>query len=135
MLRSRIALCAAALIVLGVACQPSGGSMTIKVIPLGTLNGSGVSGQATLIDLGNGRTRVEVRVSPAGNMDMPSHIHPGTCTRLVPQPKYPLENVKNGFASTEIAAGLRQLLELPTVVMTHKSNDEMAIYTSCGEIR
>jgi hypothetical protein len=119
---------------LAAACQSGSAPMASKVVPMGTLNGSGISGQATLTDLGNGRTRVDVNVNGAGNLDMPSHLHPGTCAAFVPQPKYPLENVKNGSASTEIPAALRQLLEQPNVVMTHKSNNEMAVYTSCGDI-
>jgi hypothetical protein len=127
------ALMAAVLVV--AACQNTGAQMPAKTIELKTLNGSGVSGQAVLTDLGNGHTRVDVRVEPAGHPDMPSHIHPGTCANLVPQPRYPLQSVKQGSATTEIPVGLAELLQQQAVVMIHKSNDEMAVYTSCGEIR
>jgi hypothetical protein len=120
---------------LATACQGTAAQMPSKTIELKTLNASGVSGQAVLTDLGNGRTRVDVHVDAAGHPDMPSHIHPGTCTNLVPQPRYPLESVKDGSATTEIPVGLSELLQQQAVVMTHKSNDEMAVYTSCGEIR
>jgi hypothetical protein len=117
------------------SCQGTAATMPSRTIELKTLNDSGVSGQAVLTDLGNGRTRVDVRVDPAGHPDMPSHIHPGTCAKLVPQPRYPLESVINGSATTEIPVSLAELLQQQAVVMTHKSNEEMAVYTSCGEIR
>jgi hypothetical protein len=129
---------AALMLLLAIAalgCQGTAATMPTKTIELKTLNNSGVSGQAVLTDLGNGRTRVDVRVDPAGHPDMPSHIHPGTCANLVPQPRYPLESVMNGTATTEIAVSLADLLQQQAVVMTHKSNEEMAVYTSCGEIR
>jgi hypothetical protein len=115
-------------------CQAAA-PMPAKVIPLRTLNNSGVTGQATLTDLGNGRTRVEIVVNPANHLDMPSHFHAGTCANLVPQPKYPLENVTNGKSTTEIPVALAELMQQQVAVMTHKSNEEMRIYTSCGEIR
>jgi hypothetical protein len=131
----RTAALVALALVLGAACGSNAAQLPSKTIELRTLNASGVSGQAVLSDLGNGRTRVDVRVNPAGHPDMPSHIHPGTCANLVPQPRYPLESVKNGSAATEIPVGLAELLQQQAVVMTHKSNDEMGVYTSCGEIR
>jgi hypothetical protein len=132
---SRLAPVALVAVALATACQGTAAQMPSKTIELKTLNASGVSGQAVLTDLGNGRTRVDVHVDPAGHPDMPSHIHPGTCANLVPQPRYPLASVKQGSASTEIPVGLAELLQQSAVVMTHKSNDEMAVYTSCGEIR
>lgn len=132
---SRLAPFALVALALATACQGTAAQMPSKTIELKTLNASGVSGQAFLTDLGNGRTRVDIHVDPAGHPDMPSHIHPGTCANLVPQPRYPLASVKQGSASTEIPVGLADLLQQAAVVMTHKSNDEMAVYTSCGEIR
>ena len=132
---SRLAPFALVALALATACQGTAAQMPSKTIELKTLNASGVSGQAVLTDLGNGRTRVDIQVKAAGHPDMPSHVHPGTCANLVPQPRYPLESVKQGSASTEIPVGLAELLQQSAVVMTHKSNDEMAVYTSCGEIR
>jgi hypothetical protein len=125
---------AVAIVLAALGCQgaPARAPLAIQLQPL---NSSGVSGTATLVDLGNGRTRVEVKVDAEGNASMPSHIHAGTCADLVPQPKYPLENVTNGAATTEVASSLDDLIKQPNVVMTHKSNDQMRVYTSCGEIR
>jgi hypothetical protein len=103
------------------------------VIELDTLNNSGVTGTATLISMGD-RTQVEVQVDPAGHPDMPSHIHPGTCENLVPQPKYPLVNVVNGHSSTVVPATLAELLGGDLSINLHNSNDDMRTYTACAEL-
>jgi hypothetical protein len=123
-------------LILGVvlaACQ--GGAATTRQVTLRTLNDSGVSGTATLTDLGNSRTRVQIAVSPAGNPDMPAHIHPGTCENLTPQPRFPLENVSDGRSVTEVPASLEELTRGDVAINVHHSNDDMATYTACGEIR
>jgi hypothetical protein len=115
------------------ACQ--GGAAATRQVTLRTLNSSGVSGMATLTDLGNSRTRVQIAVSPAGNPDMPAHIHPGTCEDLTPQPRFPLENVRDGQSVTEVPASLDELARGDVAINIHHSNDDMATYTACGEIR
>ena len=42
----------------------------------------------------HGRARPAIR-------DMPAHVHPGTCADLTPQPKFPLENVRDGRSTTD----------------------------------
>jgi hypothetical protein len=106
-----------------------------RTVDLTTLNGSGVSGSVTLVDIGQGRTRVDVRVDPAGNLDMPAHIHPGTCDTLVPQPRYPLRNVVNGVSTTDVPASLSELLSGDQAVNLHRSNDDMRSYTACADLR
>ena len=66
---------------------------------------------------------------------MPSHIHPGTCTNLVPQPKYPLQNVKEGHSITIVPAAFFELLKGDLAVNIHKSNQDLATYTACAELR
>jgi hypothetical protein len=102
-------------------------------IELETLNDSGVSGTVTLISLGD-RTQVDVDVDPAGHPDMPSHIHPGDCDNLVPQPKYPLRNVVDGSASTIIAVPLSELLGGDLAINLHNSNEDMRTYTACANL-
>jgi hypothetical protein len=99
-----------------------------------TLNDSGVTGSVEFRDVG-GRTEVEVRVEPAGNLDMPAHIHPGTCDDLTPQPKYPLENVRNGVSSTVVPAGIAELFAGQLALNIHRSNDDLRTYTACVDIR
>jgi hypothetical protein len=106
---------------------------TRVTIQLETLNDSGVTGTVTLISLGD-RTQVDVDVDPAGHPDMPSHIHPGDCDNLVPQPKYPLRNVVDGKASTVVAVPLSELLGGDLAINLHNSNDDMRTYTACARL-
>lgn len=105
-----------------------------EVVQLRTLNNSAVTGSVTLVDAGDGRTQVQVRVDPAGNLDMPAHIHPGSCDDLIPQPKHPLENVVNGTSTTIVRATLAELTQGGLAVNLHKSNQELAAYTACAEL-
>lgn len=112
------------------ACAATSPGVTIE---LETLNDSGVTGTVTLIDLGD-RTQVDVDVDPAGHPDMPSHIHPGDCDNLVPQPKYPLRNVVDGKASTIVAVPLNELLGGDLAINLHNSNEDMRTYTACAKL-
>jgi hypothetical protein len=127
--------CLFALIVIGVlvlvACvAPTSAPRTIT---LRTLNDSGVTGTVSFSDLG-GKTGVEVHVIPAGNLDMPAHIHPGTCDNLTPQPKFPLENVKDGVSKTVVPVPIDELFAGNLAVNIHHSNDDLKLYTACVDI-
>lgn len=111
-------------------CAATGPRVTIE---LETLNESGVTGTVTLISLGD-RTQVDVDVDPAGHPDMPSHIHPGDCANLVPQPKYPLRNVVDGKASTVVAVTLDELFGGDLAINLHNSNEDMRTYTACANL-
>jgi hypothetical protein len=115
-----------------VGCQPQARSST--VIQLATLNASGVTGAVTLVDLGDGRTQVGIEVEPAGNLDMPAHIHPGSCDNLTPQPRHPLQNVVNGTSTTIVRAPLEELLGGDLAVNIHRSNDDLRTYTACADL-
>jgi ribosomal protein L21E len=106
-------------------------SQTVELTPQ---NDSGVAGTAILTDLGAGRTRVEITVEPAGNPDMPAHVHAGTCGDLIPQPRYALVNVVDGRSTTEIAASLDELLGSEVAINLHQSNDAMEVSTACAEL-
>ena len=93
-----------------------------------------MSGTVTFSAVGD-RTGVEVKVEANGNTDMPAHIHPGTCAKLTPQPKYPLGNVKNGTSSTVVPATIDQLFAGNLAVNIHKSNDDLKTYTACVDLR
>src|SRR6476659_8150290 len=108
--RSLLTLVTAVLVALPVAACGQAAQAETRTIPLQMLNNSGVTGTVLLTAVDERRTRVEVRVDPAGHLDMPSHIHPGTCVNLVPQPKYPLQNVKDGHSITVVNAGFAALL-------------------------
>jgi hypothetical protein len=105
-----------------------------RTITLRTLNDSGVTGTVSFTD-GGGKTGVDVTVNPAGNLDMPAHIHPGTCDNLTPQPKFPLENVRNGVSKTVVPASIDELFAGNLAVNIHKSNDDLKTYTACVDIK
>ena len=105
-----------------------------RTVELATLNDSGVTGSAVLTDLDDGTTRVEVDVDPAGHPDMPAHIHPGTCANLVPQPRYPLQNIIGGQSETVIEATLDELFAGELALNLHFSTDDYATYTACADL-
>jgi hypothetical protein len=114
------------------ACQAA--ADPARTITLQTLNESGVTGTVTFATVGD-KTAVEITVDPSGNLDMPAHIHPGTCTSLTPQPKFPLENVKNGSSKTVVPAAIAELFAGGLAVNIHRSNDDLKTYTACVDIR
>jgi len=130
MLRSRRVSWTLCLAVVLAACQ---GTAPSKVIPLTTLNDSGVTGTVTLTVVDSGHTKVDVEVNAAGHNDMPAHIHPGTCATLVPQPKYPLQSVQSGRSTTVVAASMSGLTQGGLAVNLHLSNEDMKTYTACAE--
>ena len=127
---ARFVLVLSLLAVLG--CQAQARPST--VVQLATLNASGVTGTVTLVDLGDGRTQVDVKVEPAGNLDMPAHIHPGSCDNLTPQPKHPLQNVVNGSSTTIVRASVAELTGGGLAVNIHRSNDDLRTYTACADL-
>jgi hypothetical protein len=129
--RTLLSLLAAAAITL-TACQAAADPP--RTIALETLNDSGVTGTVTFAALRD-KTAVEITVDPSGNLDMPAHIHPGTCASLTPQPKFPLENVKNGSSKTVVPATIDELFAGGLAVNIHHSNDDLKTYTACVDIR
>ena len=105
-----------------------------RTVALQTLNGSGVTGTVSFASTGD-KTAVEVAVEPADNLDMPAHIHPGSCDDLTPQPKFPLENVQNGRSRTVVPANLDELFAGDLAVNIHRSNDDLKTYTACVNLR
>lgn len=85
----------------------------------------------TLTASGEDRTVVEVAVDPAGHPDMPAHVHAGQCDDLVPQPMFPLENVRNGTSRTEIPVALAELLDDTVAINLHHSNEQMEVSVAC----
>ncbi|HEX5501177.1 MAG TPA: hypothetical protein VFW96_01060 [Thermomicrobiales bacterium] len=107
-------------------------TLTINLTPL---NNSGESGTATLTDMGNGKTQVVVTMqgAPAG-VTQPIHIHEGTCSTLNPNPKYPLTSLQNGKSETTVDVSIADLLASPFAINVHKSQQDVSVYVSCGNI-
>jgi Cu/Zn superoxide dismutase len=106
-------------------------SLTLNLV---SQNNSGISGTATLTDLGGGRTRVVIQVTGAGTGPEPAHIHPGSCAQLDPTPAFTLASVANGSSTTEVDNSLQQLTSKPYAVHLHKSPDELTVYVACADI-
>jgi plastocyanin len=102
-------------------------------VDLSELNGSGISGSATLRANGD-QTDVELHLDGATG-GHPAHIHNGTCTDLDPNPAYPLQTVdENGESTTTVDISLADLQASPFAINIHKSADEIGVYVACGEI-
>lgn len=124
----------ALVVLMFVAAACSGPVAASRTVQLQTLNDSGVTGSTVLTDLGDGQTKVVVTVDPAGHLDMPAHIHPGTCADLVPQPRFPLQNVVDGSSETTIDVPLDELFAGGLAVNLHASPDDYGTYTACIEL-
>ena len=117
--------------------EPSGDAMMDDsdslVIDLGVLNDSGQSGTATLTAKGE-QTEVVVSVSAgAAGIAQPIHIHAGTCSTLGGV-VHALTNVEGGNSTTTVDVSLASLKSGDFAINLHKSADEIAVYTACGNI-
>lgn len=111
------------------ATADDSGSVTVQ---LNELNGSGVSGTATLTAKGD-QTEVVIKVDGATG-DHPVHIHDGTCSGLG-EVASPLNNIdKDGNSDTTVDKKLDDLVSGTYAINAHKSADEIAVYVACGEI-
>ncbi len=98
-------------------------------------NHSGQSGTATLVQKGSDVV-VTLTMSgiPAGVAE-PAHIHPGTCAKLNPSPKYPLTNATKGTTTTTIHnVRLASLLSGHYAINVHNAHNP-SIYAACGDIK
>ena len=95
------------------------------VVPINELNGSGVSGDASLTDNGDGTTTVDILVDGATG-GHPVHIHSGTCAELG-DVVYPLTDVDaSGASVTVVDVPLADLLSGgPYAINIHLSADEI----------
>lgn len=129
-------LAALALALLAIAAFTASGAYAQDdvVVPINELNDSGVSGDASLTDNGNGSTTVDVLVDGATG-GHPAHIHAGTCADLG-DIVYPLTDVDaSGASVTVIETSLADLLASgPYAINVHLSADAIGTYVACGDI-
>lgn len=110
------------------------GASTVHV-NLAPQNGFGISGTATLSQLGPDRTRVDIRVDGTDEKH-PGHIHEGTCENLNPVPKWRLNDIADGTSTTDIPASLAEIaVRGRTAINLHKSAQELSVYVACGDIQ
>lgn len=109
------------------------GAVTVK---LDTLSNSGQSGTATLTSQGSQTLVVlNLNAGPAGSSTaQPVHIHKGNCGPTLADVAYPLTDLKGGKSTTTVPASLNSLRTGAFAINAHKSLQEIAVYTTCGNI-
>ncbi len=130
LLRPTLAVLALSSIALATAwADPT--TLTVKML---AQNGSGETGTATLTQV-TGGVQVVVNLTGAPSGAQPTHIHPGTCDKLDPAPKYPLSNTVNGTGTSTVKdVTLADLLKGTYAINVHKSTTDLATYVACGNI-
>lgn len=126
-----IALAAVALAACGDDDDEAGGDDV--TVELAEFDGSGQTGTATLTADGE-QTRVVIAVDSPLSDSQPAHIHEGTCDDLTPEPAYGLPNVAAGSSDSTVDVSLDTLTDGDYAINLHMSDDDLATYTSCGEI-
>jgi Cu/Zn superoxide dismutase len=115
----------------------AGGSALAQDAPvtvkLGAQNGSGETGTATFTPQGN-KTQVVLQLTGAPAEAQPAHIHEGTCAKLNPAPKIPLQNVVNRKSTTVLDMPMKQVMA-GGAVNVHKSAQDVKTYVACGDLK
>ncbi len=110
-------------------------AVSATTVHLTAQNHSGQSGTATLTQRGNNVVVTLAMRGIAHGVVEPAHIHPGTCSKLSPTPKYPLTNAAEGTTMTTIRnVRLGSLVSGQYAINVHDPNNH-ARYVSCGNIR
>jgi hypothetical protein len=122
---------AAVLLAAGFAASAADQPVTV---PIKAQNGSGETGTATLTPQGD-KTKVEVTLNGGPAAAQPAHIHEGSCAKLDPKPKYPLENVTGGKSSTVLPVSVSALTSGTYAINVHKSAEDLKTYVACGDIK
>jgi len=101
-----------------------------------SVSGSGVSGSALLVDMGDGTTHVQVRLdgTPAGG-DHPIHFHAGRCGSAGAV-VIPLTNVdgSSGWSSTRVDVPFAWIVGPTHALMVHLSREQMSTIVACGDV-
>jgi hypothetical protein len=131
----RFGLATLALGALSFAAAPAIAATGPLTITLYSQNGSGEDGTATLTQTPDGlQVMVSLKNAPAAAQ--PAHIHPGTCAKLDPNPKYALTNVASGTSTTVVkGVTLDDLLAGTYAINVHKSLSDLGTYVACGNIK
>jgi hypothetical protein len=103
-------------------------------VQLNEFESSGQTGTATLTAEGE-QTQVSIELDDEPvSASQPAHIHEGTCDNLTAEPAFGLPNVVDGSSETTVDVSLETLTSSAYAVNLHMSDDDLATYTSCGNI-
>ena len=110
--------------------EAAGDDVTVE---LAEFEGSGQTGTATLTADGE-RTQVVISIDSPVSDSQPAHIHEGTCDDLTPEPAYGLPNVTAGSSDSTVDVSLDTLTDGDYAINLHMSDEDLATYTSCGDL-
>ena len=123
----------------GAALTHEGAGASHLTIQLHELNGSGVTGKATLRANG-GLTKIGIRLNGDASA-YPTHLHEGTCDEFEAMPGAPLADTTPGTTSrTVVELPLDDLLTGSWVIIVHHPEEHIgglldpASVIACGEI-
>jgi LPXTG-motif cell wall-anchored protein len=122
---------ALSLLAVGATASIAGAQETITVQIGPGRDDATATGTITLTAVGN-QTRVDVNVAGT-NPNMPAHIHSDACPG-VGSVVFPLQNPMAGRSTTTIDAPLNEVLARGRSINFHRSPQEAAIYTGCGNL-
>jgi LysM repeat protein len=113
-------------------------------------NDSGVTGTASVMDLGGGSVRIMIHAVGTGSEPRPAHVHEGQCMHDsdsmdasmgmgmgmdVPAPEYALTTLVNGDSTTDLNVSLSELLKTPHAIHIHKSADQIGFHIACVDLQ
>lgn len=104
-------------------------------VNLSAQNASGESGTATLTPQGD-KTQVVIKLTGAPDgVQQPAHIHDGSCAKLDPKPRVPLQNVVGGNSTTTLDMKLGDIMSKGGAINVHKSAADVKTYVACGDVK
>jgi len=108
---------------------------TPVTVKLGEQNNSGETGTATFTPRGD-KTQVVLQISGApAAAAQPVHIHAGSCAKLDPTPRIPLQNVTNGKSTTVLDMPIAKVMSAGGAINVHKSAEDVKTYVACGDLK
>jgi Cu/Zn superoxide dismutase len=125
----------AALAAISVVAAPAATAQAGTTVNLKAQNNSGENGTVTLTPQGD-KTQIVIKLTgaPAG-VAQPAHIHDGTCAKLDPKPRVPLQNVTDGTSTTVVGMKLDDIVKQGGAINVHKSADDLKTYVACGDLK
>lgn len=126
-----IALAAVAL----VGCSPVDAPAGDIEVELGETGDSGQSGTVALNAKGEQTLIVIETDGDPVSEGQAAHIHEGTCDELSPESAFGLKSTSGGRSATTVDVSLDTLTSGTYAIALHKSDEHLATYTSCGDIK